>query len=67
MRDLATLHRQALMYAPGILAEAREIRDDDSITPEQALDVIIGARWPDLPEREAYAACAARYDVELEA
>lgn len=63
--DLATRRFNALVGAVGITAEAREIRNDDSLTDEQAVHVIIAARWPDLPEREAHVACARRYDVVL--
>jgi len=66
-RDLASERFNALVGAFGITAEAREIRNDDSLTDEQALHVILEARWPDLPEREAHEACARRYGVELPA
>ena len=66
-RDLARERFDALIGAVGITAEAREITNDDSLTDEQALHVILAARWPDLPEREAHIACARRYDVELPA
>lgn len=65
--DLASIRFHALVGAPGITAEAREYRNNDSITDEQAVHIIIGARWPDLPEREAQLACARRYDVVLPA
>ncbi len=65
--DLARACFEALVGAPGITAEAREYRNDDSLTDEQALHVILDARWGHLSDREAYAACARRYDVELPA
>lgn len=55
----------ALVGACGITAEAREITNNDSLTDEQALHVILDRRFGHLSDREAYAACARRYDVEL--
>lgn len=64
-RDLARENFDALIGAPGITAEAREFRNDNSLTDEQALHIILEARWGHLPERQAHEACARRYDVQL--
>lgn len=66
-RDLAAERFAALVGAMGITAEAREITGNNALTDEQAVNVIIDARWPDLTEREAHIACAQRYAVELPA
>ena len=65
--DHAAACFNALVGASGITAEAREIRNDDSIADEQALHIILEARFGHLSDREAYAACARRYGVELPA
>lgn len=67
--DHAAASFAVLMGAPGLLAEAREISNDTGyrMTRTQAVHVIIAARWPNLTEREAYAAAARHYDVELPA
>lgn len=67
--DHARASFDALAACPAIRAEAREITNDTGyrMTREQAVNVIIAARWPNLPEREAYAAAARHYDVELPA
>lgn len=65
--DLALIRFNALIGATGITSEARAIRNDDSLTDEQALHVILAMRWPNLPERDAHIACARRYDVVLPA
>lgn len=65
--DLARACFDALVGAPGITAEAREYRNDNNLTDEQALHVILEARWGHLSDRDAYRACAARYDVALPA
>lgn len=65
--DHARASFHALMFAPGLLAEAREHSGQHDMGREQAVGYMVGQRWPDLTEREAYAAAAARYDVELPA
>lgn len=62
--DHATAARQALAANDAIQAEARSVYGDD-LTNQQCLDRVIAARWPNLPEREAYEAAAERYEVEL--
>lgn len=57
----------ALVGAVGITSEAREITGRQDMTDEQALHFILRARFGDLSDREAYAACARRYDVVLPA
>ena len=57
----------ALVGASGITSEARDLRNDDSLTDEQALHIILDLRFGHLSDREAYAACARRYDVALPA
>ena len=66
-RDLARESFDALIGAVGITAEARELSGDQSLTDEQALNLILDRRFGHLPERQAHIACAARYDVELPA
>lgn len=63
--DHATASFQILMNASGVLAEARDVSGRHDMTPAEAVNFIISRRWPDLPEREAFAAMARRYDVEL--
>lgn len=63
--DHAAASFEVLMYAPGLLAEAREHSGRHDMSRQQAVGFIIGQRWPNLPEREAYAAAARRYDVAL--
>lgn len=65
--DHALASFEALMQAPGLLAEAREHSGQHDMTRAQAVNYMIGQRWPDLPERQAYEAAAAHYDVELPA
>lgn len=62
--DHASAARHALAANFAIQAEARAVYGDN-LTDQQCLDRVIAARWPDLPEREAYAAAAHRYDVDL--
>lgn len=63
--DHAALMRQALEANEAIRAEARDVYGDH-LSPGQCLDRIIEARWPNLPERAAYAAAAYRYEVEVQ-
>jgi hypothetical protein len=62
--DHASAMRQALEANEGIRAEARSVYGDQ-LTPAQCLDRVIEARWPNLPERAAYAAAADHYDVNV--
>lgn len=58
--DHAQMMRQALEANEAIRAEARSVYGDH-LTPSQCLDRVIEVRWPNLPERQAYAAAAYRY------
>jgi hypothetical protein len=53
------------MNAPGLLAEAREHSGQHDMSRERAVGYIVSQRWPNLPERAAYAAAARQYDVTL--
>jgi hypothetical protein len=64
--DHAAASRAALSRSCAIQAEARSVYGDQ-LTADQCLDRVIAARWPNLPEREAYAAAARRYEIELPA
>ncbi|MGH8032935.1 MAG: hypothetical protein ACREO8_11380 [Luteimonas sp.] len=65
--DHASACFDALVGAFGITAEAREITNNDALTDEQALHIILERRFGHLSDHDAYTACAARYDVELPA
>lgn len=58
---------EALMQAPGLLAEAREHSGVLNMPPRHAVGYIIGQRWPHLTERDAFAAAARHYEIELPA
>lgn len=66
-QDHAQACFDALVGAAGIAAEAREITGRQELTDTQSLHFILGYRFGHLSDREAYAACAHRYDVELPA
>ena len=55
----------ALVGVTGITSEAREHSGQHDMDDHAAVRYIIGQRWPDLRERDAYAAAARRYDVQL--
>lgn len=64
--DHAAASQAVLSRCCAIQAEARSVYGDH-LTPNQCLARVIAARWPNLPEREAYAAAAHGYEVELPA
>lgn len=66
MFDHAEASSTALMANEAIQAEARAVYGNH-LTPAQCLCRVIAARWPHLPEREAYAAAAEHYEVALPA
>lgn len=65
--DHAQAAFEALMQAPGLLAEAREHSGIHNLPARHAVGYVIGQRWPHLPEREAFAAAARHYEIELPA
>jgi len=64
--DHAAAAHYALSQCEAIQAEARAVYGDH-LTNDQCVDRVIAARWPNLPERAAYAAAADHYEVELPA
>lgn len=62
--DEASAYRDALAANFFIQAEARAVYGDP-LSDGECLDRVIAARWPNLPERDAYLAAAAHYEVEL--
>ena len=62
--DEALAYRTVLAANFAIQVEARVVYGDN-LTDQQCLDRVIAARWPNLPERDAYLAAAAHYEVEL--
>lgn len=64
--DRAAMMRNALAANESIQAEARSVYGDQ-LADWQCLDRVIAARWPNLHERDAYAAAAFRYEVEVAA
>lgn len=60
--DHAAASRAVLARCEAIQAEARSVYGDH-LTNSQCVDRVIAARWPNLPERQAYAAAFAHYDL----
>lgn len=67
IHDHAQTSFDALLHAPGLLAEAREHSGILNMPARLAVAYIIGQRWPHLAEREAFAAAARYYEIELPA
>ena len=63
--DHAAAAYEALTHAPGLLAEAREHSGRHDMPANQAVGYMVGQRWPNLPERQAFEAAARHYDVVL--
>lgn len=65
-QDHAAACARALAANCSIQAEARSVYGDH-LTEQQCLERVVAARWPNLPERDAHAAAAAHYEIDLPA